>query len=138
MYRFKRKINFYDSDPAGILFFAKAFEIAHTAYEGMIEDAKLSRNYFIDEEYAIPLLHAEAEFLKPVRVGELLTIEVVVTQVRTSSFELSFLFINDKNENKVKLKTIHLFVDKKTFEKKGIPDEFKKCLIEHLHSTINT
>lgn len=131
MYQFKRKINFYDADPGGILFFAKAFEIAHTAYEAMIEDAILSKNYFIDADYAIPILRAEADYIKPIKIGELLTIEVIVTQLRSSSFELSYLLKSEDGEDKAKLKTVHLFVDKKSFQKVEIPKEFTNCLTRH-------
>ena len=33
MFTIKRKINFFDCDPAGIIFYSRIFEFCHSAYE---------------------------------------------------------------------------------------------------------
>lgn len=131
MYVANYKIKFTQSDPGGIIFFSKLFEIAHWAYEEMVENFELKRNYFFDSEFAIPLIHAEADYLKPIRVHEDIRVNVVVEEIRTSSFILGYEFIDAEGDLKAKVKTVHVCVVKNNFSKTSIPDDLKNCLRIH-------
>lgn len=69
LFEVEQFISFSDGDPAGIVFFANIFEIAHKT----LELFKISENswdsWFNDSQHGWPLRHAEAEFLAPIRVG---------------------------------------------------------------------
>lgn len=117
MFTAKRKINFYDCDAAGVLFFARIYELCHSAYEELIESFKLEEDYWSNEEYIVPIIKSEAAYHKPLKYGETITIELKVAQLKSSSFELNYECKNDKSEVTNKIKTIHVFVDKKTWKK---------------------
>jgi YbgC/YbaW family acyl-CoA thioester hydrolase len=122
------KINFFDCDPAGILFYARVFQICHSAYESMISSFSLKEDYWNNAEYVAPISYSDAKYLKPIKYGETISIELTVAQLRNSSFELGYLCKNEKGEVCAEVKTIHVFVDKKTWKKKEISKEVRAGL----------
>ena len=134
MFTTKRKINFYDCDPAGILFFGRVYQLCHSAYEEMIDSFKLNYDYWANENFIVPIIKSEASYHKPIQYREEVSIEIIVKQLRATSFELEYEVKNSKGEKCVVVNTIHVFVDKNTWKKKEITPEIKDGLIVHLVS----
>jgi YbgC/YbaW family acyl-CoA thioester hydrolase len=128
MFIHKIKINFFDCDPAGILFYARVFQICHSAYEAMIQTFALKEDYWNNSDYVVPITSSEARYHKPIKYGETITIELTVEQLKTSSFELGYICKNGSGEVCVKVKTIHVFVDKQSWKKREITIEVKTGL----------
>jgi len=128
MFQTKRVIEFSMCDNAGVLFFSRVFELFHSAYEELILTSSLKNNYFSLDDIAIPLLKVEAEFKAPIKLHDLVNIVIEVTGIKNSSFELKTLLIDDDDITKAIVKSVHIFVDKKTFQKREIPTEFRKLL----------
>ena len=127
MFTTKYKIAFCETDPGGILFFAEFFKIAHVAYERFFESLNLEKNYFLDDEYILPIVHSNADYLSPVKFGDELVCEVKVGKIGTTSFELVYLLMN-KDKTAAKILTKHVAVKKKGFEKAEIPNgSFRKA-----------
>ena len=124
-----RRVDFYDCDPAGILFFANIFRFAHSAYEEMLKNFKLDENYFSGEQYVIPIIQSDAEFIKTISFGDTLRIMLHATQVKSSSFELTYEFRNMEQLTVARVRTVHVMVEKETFEKAELPEKLKKKLI---------
>ncbi|NWF49462.1 MAG: acyl-CoA thioesterase [Ignavibacteriaceae bacterium] len=129
MLTIKSKINFFDCDPAGIIFYSRIFDFCHTAYEEMITEFGLKENYWLNDNYVVPIIHSECSYLKPIKYGEEITINLSVSQLRNSSFELTYAIRRNK-ELCCQVKTVHVFVDKKEWKKK----EMKKPLYDGLKS----
>lgn len=132
MYKKNVVINFFDADPAGILFFGKAFEYFHSAYEQFLKELQPEENYFNHAAYAIPIKKAEAEYFLPVYPGEEITMEINAEEIKTSSFTLSCGFKGAEGEVRLKTKTVHVFIAKRTGAKTEIPYMLKDKLKEHL------
>lgn len=128
MFDTKKRVDFCDSDPAGILFFGNIYKYAHTAYEEMLEQACMERNYFDDPEYAIPIIHSDCDFFRPIRSGTKLKITVSVTGLRDSSFELSYTFKDENDIIRAKVKTVHVFVQIASWKKAPLTDEMRTLL----------
>lgn len=126
------KVYFFDADPAGIIFYASIFKFAHAAYEDFMRSLKLSRDFFFDEEVVLPIVHAEADYLKPLKVGDELKIDVWVSRLMKSSFELSYKFHDALLDTAATTKTVHVCVSKKDFKKTELPKELYLKLSEHL------
>lgn len=120
MFSTNYKITFSETDPGGILFFAEFFKIAHITYERFFEQLELDRNYFLDDEFILPIVHSEADYISPVKFGDELICEVLVGDIRETSFELKYTLIN-KTIVAAKISTKHVVVKKKEFEKSEIP-----------------
>ncbi|MFZ0452709.1 MAG: acyl-CoA thioesterase [Ignavibacteriaceae bacterium] len=132
MFSVKKRISFYDCDPAGILFFARVYEICHSAYEEMIQSFNFKDDYWTNENFVVPILKSEASYHKPIRYDEMITVEIAVGNLRDSSFELNYEIKNDKKDVCTKVKTVHVFVNKTSWKKTQIVEEVKKGLQNHV------
>ena len=131
MLTIKRRINFYHCDPAGILFYARLFEICHSAYEEMISGFKLDENYWQNDDYVVPIVKCDAGFYKPVKPGEYVNIELAVTELRETTFQLSYSIKNESDVEVASAKTVHVFVDKQKWKGKEIKDSLRIGLSNH-------
>jgi 1,4-dihydroxy-2-naphthoyl-CoA hydrolase len=122
------KVYFYDADPAGIIFYASLFKYVHAAYEDLMRSLHTERDYFFDKEYILPIIHAEADYVKPIKVGDELHIDVVVSSLRDSSFELTYKFYKSNDQFTAIAKTVHVCVLKDEFKKISLPKEFSEKL----------
>ena len=131
MHKLKKRISFYDCDPAGILFYGRIFEICHSAYEDLIRSFNLTSDYWNNEEYAVPISHTEGEYMLPLRPGDEVTVEVTVSVLKESSFELSYTCRDSKGDVTNQVKTVHIFVDKKKWKKTPVIEEVRSGLQRH-------
>jgi len=131
MFTVKKRINFYDCDPAGILFYAKLFEINHSVYEEMINSFNLKTNYWTNDDFAVPIIKTDGEYLKPVRAGETISINLTVTLKKENSFELTYVWFDKEGDVAAKARTVHVFVDKNKWTKIPMSDEIVKGLEPH-------
>lgn len=125
------KVYFYDADPAGIIFYASIFKYVHAAYEDFLRSLSPERNFFFDQEYVLPIMHAEADFVRPIKVGDELKVDVVVSLLKSSSFEMTYRFYRG-SEFMAMAKTVHVGVLKEKFEKIELPKDFYDKLKNHL------
>lgn len=130
MFRTETKINFFDCDPAGVMFFGNIFKIAHSAYEELLQNGDLERDYFKDDQFALPLVHSEADFLRPIMPGEKVTVQLTLSALKESSFELSYEVISPKGEVCARVKTVHVSVLKSGWQKTPLPQDLKNCLMK--------
>ncbi|MBU0561358.1 MAG: acyl-CoA thioesterase [Bacteroidetes bacterium] len=131
MHKFEHKISFLYSDPGGILFYSKLFEITHLAFEDFIHSLDLDLDFFYDPVYAFPIIHTEADYISQIKIHETILVELIVSELRDSSFEINYLL---KNENvlKAKSKTVHVAVNKQKFSKVTLPGKLRDKLKLHL------
>lgn len=128
MFSIGMTVNFYDADPAGVLFFGNIFKLVHSVYERMIHNGELSRNYFNNENYIIPIMRTQAEFKKPIYPGAFIVIGATVSVLKKSSFELTYSITNEEGAEMAAAKTVHVFLDKTTGEQVPMPEEFTDYL----------
>ena len=131
MFTIKRKINFYDCDPAGILFYAKLFEISHSVYEEMINSFKLKKNYWINDEFVVPIIKTDGAYFKPLRAEAIVTINLTVTNRKENSFELTYEWLDVSGELAAKARTVHVFVNKQKWVKIPIYEDIVRGLESH-------
>ncbi|MGE5680984.1 MAG: acyl-CoA thioesterase [Bacillota bacterium] len=122
------KITFYDADPAGIMFFGNAFKYAHSAYEELIEGSPYKKTFFSNEKFVVPIVHTEADYLRPLYPNTILRIEVSAGEIRESSFELNYRLSDENQQECVRVRTVHVFVDKVSWKKASIPADLKAFL----------
>lgn len=131
MFSTKIQAYFFDADPAGIIFYGKIFYYIHAAYENFLKNMKLNKNYFKDENVALPIIHAEADYKSPIKFGELINIQITVTRLKKSSFELHYKIYTNKKDAVATAKTVHVCVDKNYFKKVNLPEDLYKNLEKH-------
>lgn len=131
MYKTVCKVNFFDADPAGIIFYANLFRFSHAAYEDFLKSLKTERDYFFDKELVLPIVHAEADYIKPIKAGDILNITVYVSRLLKSSFELSYVFELPDGSIAARAKTVHVAVSKDSFTKALLPEDLYSGLVKH-------
>jgi YbgC/YbaW family acyl-CoA thioester hydrolase len=128
MFSSNQKVYFYDADPAGIIFFANLFKFAHVAFEDFIGNIHPGKEYFTVEDSVIPVFHAEANYMNPIKVGDELRIDVSVSILKTSSFEMSYKIFKNKETLAAEAKIVHVCVDKTSFTKTKLPKDLYEKL----------
>ena len=131
MFKVKKRINFFDCDPAGILFYAKLFEINHSVYEEMIDSFNLKIKYWANDEFVVPIIKTDGAYFKPLKAGETVSINLTVTLKKENSFELTYEWIDKSGELAAKARTVHVFVSKKNWVKIPIYGEIINGLESH-------
>lgn len=130
MHKFKTRVNIHDTDAAGIVYFANVLRIAHTAYEDYLTTTKYSFGQMVaDGKYMLPIVHAEADYKRPMKCGDVLLIRVSNGRVGEHSFVLNYRLEDEEGEVYATVQTVHVCVDQKTFKKTPLPGHFKEIFI---------
>ena len=80
-----------DTDAAGVAFFAAYFSLAHEAYERALAACGAPLHTWLDELH-LPIVHAEADYSAPMRLGDQLTLHVGYAKLGKRSFEICTTF----------------------------------------------
>ena len=128
MFEIKVDVRLYDTDAAGIVFFANYFRIAHDAYQVFMKSIGHGLDRIIGQsDYLLPIVHAEADYKKPLVLGNTVTVSMK-GQVKDTSFLVSYTLKDGGGITVAQLQTVHVAMDKKTGKKIALPEEIKKGL----------
>jgi len=108
MYSHPAVIQLHHTDAAGILFFGHLFMLAHDAYQAGMAVLGLDLRRILDEgTYLLPIVHAEADFKAPLRVGDAIDIRVTVERLGQGSFTLAYDFVQATGDVAATARTVH-------------------------------
>ena len=98
-FRTTRRVEFYETDLAGLVHFANFFRYMESAEHAYLR----SIGYIIHgesegRETGWPRVNANCDYRKPARFGDEITIDVFVEEVRTRSVRYGFVFSIDDEE----------------------------------------
>lgn len=125
-------IKFHEADPAGIMYFGRLPSLAHDCFEQFIVAAGYAwGEWFKTPKAIIPIRHLETDFLSPFRPGETYDVDVTVSRIGESSFQMHYLFRKGDRKHGV-VKMVHAHLDPKTFEKKALPEDIRTRLTPYL------
>jgi 1,4-dihydroxy-2-naphthoyl-CoA hydrolase len=127
------KVRMHDTDMAGILYFPRQFRFAHDALEDFVEDQGFSfEKVFNQENFVFVIVHCEADYYSPLRVGDQLNVHVSVESIGTSSFTMKYEIFKIDHTHAGSAKTIHVTLDRITRKKIVLPHILKEMLQKHL------
>jgi 1,4-dihydroxy-2-naphthoyl-CoA hydrolase len=131
MWCYQRRVRMRDTDATGALFFGAAFEMAVEAFQEWLEAHHLKLE---ELSFLLPIVHAQADYFVPIKLGDYLSIELSIKNIGTTSFGVEFLFLR---ETKVALvEIIHVTVSLATGHKIEIPSPLKHLLEQEGSSKI--
>lgn len=85
----RHRVQLQEVDAAGVVFYATYFVYAHQAYERALLDAGFDLAALLAAgRFALPMVHAEADYRHPLRYGDMVEIAVAVGRVGGRSFTL--------------------------------------------------
>ena len=126
------RVPFHFVDGAGILFFARIFEMAHLVYEEFVVALGVEwSHWFANSNWAIPLRHAEADYHRPLIVNTDCNVELRLLRLSDSTFELQTRFL-EKTILFAEVRTVHTFMDIKSRRKTSIPHQIRSKLLPYL------
>lgn len=119
-------VAFDEADGEGIVFFGNYFRLAHRALESYFPEIGIPwSEWFKNDEFGVPLRHAEAEYVKPLRPGQTFEAKIEVLHLGESSVQFSYEFLGSEGESLARLKTSHVFISRKNKQKQAIPETLR-------------
>ncbi|SPD75698.1 conserved hypothetical protein [uncultured Desulfobacterium sp.] len=128
MYNYTITIRLHHTDAAGILFYASLFTIAHECYETFLEPEVTFHSMVNELGLIMPIVHAEADYHKPLRVSDRITIRLSLANMGNSSFSLRYDIYTENNEHAATIKTIHVIRDSTGKNPISLPEKLKQKL----------
>ena len=130
-----RRVEFGDTDMAGIVHFANFFRFMESAETAFLRSLGLSVSWRNDaKKLGFPRVSASCDFLAPARFEDELTIAVTVERVGTKSVTYRHDFTNQRGERVAVGRITAVFVrhDTDRIESAEIPPEIRSKLAEHV------
>lgn len=126
------KIQLYHVDAAGLIFYGQLFSITHNTFSAFLEHHQISiRERLEKKDYFFPVVHVDANYLKPIRLEDVLKIEMTVEGIKESSFSVRYqLFNHDLLMATVLI--VHVAIDAKSHTKQDIPSPLRSVLEKYL------
>ncbi len=133
----KRTVRFGETDAAGVVHFLQLFKWCHEAWEESLEkygvalkDIFPTTQLKICEHYvALPVVHCEANYFKPLYVGDSINTEIYPEKINDSTFILRFKF--KKNGEQIGSTNIkHVSINPITREKCSLSKQINSWLNE--------
>ena len=99
-----RSVRFSDTDAAGVVHFQSLLDWAHQAWEESLERYGLAAGTIFPggrkgtPGIALPIVHCDADFLAPLKMGDVVSIELEPKRLDHGSFEVVSRYRLDENE----------------------------------------
>ena len=128
MFVVREEVFFHQCDPAGYLFFAESFVLAHKAIERFLSNTQIGRSgWFEHETVAFPLRHAECDYQSPLRAGDRCDLTVQVVKVSTSSVVFDVTAVDDGRPC-FSVTSVHTAMSRSEHTKVALPSEVRSVL----------
>lgn len=132
MFEYEMQVRMRHTDAAGVTFFAEQFALVHEAYEAFLESRGLDLQQFLEGNSAhLPIVHAEADYRAPLKLGDRLLLQLTIERIGDSSFVLDCRIRRAEDGRLAsKVSTVHVAVDPGSREKMDLPSALRAALEE--------
>lgn len=122
-------IRFGDADPAGIVFYPRAIELAHGVVEDLLRGGKSGWNgWFANADFVMPVRRVETDFFAPMRAGETLTARAHVEKCGTTSVTFAVEISGARGDMRARFRTVHVLVDRASGRPTALTEEMRREL----------
>lgn len=116
------------SDAAGVVFFANAFVLEQELFERWLEGGGMRLREMLDGTLApTPVVHCEADFARPVRVGDRLLARLAGVGIGETSFTLAWA-MELEGTAAIAARVRRVSVDPASGRAAGLPDRLRAWL----------
>ncbi len=127
-----RTVRFGDTDAAGVMHFHQLLRWCHVAYEESLERFGVAPGTLFPgpgrtPSVALPIVHASADFLRPLACGDPLAIELRPLQRDSGSFEIRYRFLHVGREAAIGL-TRHVAIEAASRRRTALPGAIVRWL----------
>ena len=122
-------VRLYDTDRAGIVFFAKFYEFCEATLEEFLTQTLGSFDMLWQAgNFILPLVHSEADYCLPTRLGERLQIILRVKDIGKTSITFAYTIVGPDQKTRALVHLVHVCVDAQTFAPIAVPDNLRQAL----------
>lgn len=133
MFIARNKVRMHDTDMAGLLYFARQFRFTHDALEDFVESEGFCFDHVIHvENFAFVIVHCQANYFKPIKVGDDLEVHVAIDNIGNTSFRVDYQIYRTDDMLIGSAQTTHVTLNRISRKKLPIPPKFKQMLEKHL------
>ena len=140
--KIKRKVRFGDCDSAGVIHFHNLLRWAHESWEESIDiygipyqDIFPLKNAH-ENQIIFPIVNCEANFLSPIKLGDLLSIKILPKKINNHIFQINTFFYKGEiivAEGKI----IHCSLDVNSKLKVKLPDQIERWIeASHINNNL--
>ena len=117
-----RTVRLGDTDAAGVVYFATALSICHEAYEASLGGIDFKK--LLGGTLALPIVHAEIDFFRPLFCGDVLEIDLTQTRLGDDKFQVKYqvFLAQDKTHQVVAALTRHVCIEITSRRRVTLPD----------------
>jgi 1,4-dihydroxy-2-naphthoyl-CoA hydrolase len=120
-FNYSRTVRFADTDAAGVVYFANVLTMCHEAYEESLSQGNIDlKTFFAQNAIAIPIIHAEVDFLAPIYCGERIEIKVSSKLINEKIFELNYQIVKGSSQI-AQAQTRHICIETRSRKTKPLP-----------------
>lgn len=137
MFLYQRPVRFADVDAARLVFFARFLDYCHEAIEAMFAGLEGGYPHMVQaRDLGIPTVRVNAEFVSPLRYGDVARFEIDVLRLGRASFTLRHTIRRD-GDGALAATIVHVVVMARlaTLTPQPIPDDIRSLLARHLVPT---
>lgn len=128
-FQYRTRLALADTDAAGVLFFARQFDLIHLAYETWMRQSGVGLDRMLTEcDYFVSIVHAESDYCQPVRYAAEIVISLVVESIGVSSYVVAYMLHDAAGDLLGRAQTVHVCVDKLARTKRALPDELRHAV----------
>ena len=128
IFTYTTKIGLHHTDAAGILFYSQIFTLAYEAFDAWLEHLGVGVAWIINEsDFLFPYVHAEADYLSGMAVGQMATIDLSIEKIGASSLTVVYFFRVEERQTAL-VKTVHVAISKETQSKMDLPQSLIEAL----------
>lgn len=131
------RVRFADIDWARVVYFARFFDFAHRTFEDFFnEHARLPyATVLAERKLGFPIVHSEAQFFSPLRLGDTARIVMEVTRLSRRSVSSRFTLYRGETEERCAVIVLkQAAIDTTDFKGVDLPDDihalFQAQLVE--------
>jgi YbgC/YbaW family acyl-CoA thioester hydrolase len=129
LYSERHPVRFQDVDTAGTIFYPRVLEYFSDAYLSFLgQGGDAIHERIANGSFRTPIVHAEADYLAPLRFGDTMTVEIVEAKVGERSFTLGFRVQRQDGAIAAVGQIVHVNIDPATLKPTPLPDDLRDKL----------
>ncbi len=122
-------VRFSQVDGAGIVFFSRIFELCHEAFEALLDQGGLPLAQILGGgSWGLPLVHSEARFCRPLRLGDRGSITVEVAERQESRVTFAYTVHGSDDDVRATARFTHACVNRADFRPRSLPAALGEAL----------
>lgn len=122
-------VGFDECDSAGVVFYGNYARLSHRLIEQYLIDLGLRwKDWFQSPEWLVPIRHLEVDYQRPLHVGVNARGQVMIEKLGDTSVKFLTRFMDAEGRVAAEVRSVHVFVNPETMDKRAIPDIIKKYL----------